>query len=635
MCDRDASSREHVPQQCLFPEQKDIPEGEDHRKSLITVPSCPDHNSHKSKDDEYLLYVLVMCHGANKLGQGHFQTKVWRAIRRNPALLNRILSEVSPAKIHDIEGPFETYAVPLDGVRFKSVLEKIGRALFFHHFGEKWLKPVKVVPEFTVMTSGSDREKENTAVATIRACADEMFSPTQAIGENPDAFYYQVHADDRGRGTVIRVSFYGDAKVTMFFLHERHKLRVASVPEEIVFDPKDLIGPPYRPCAKCGKANEGLLSVGGRGYTRRCKDCWNTYDLPLPALEKKVLYLDQFAISDMMKSVNPTERAFKEKRVDPYWIELFRRLDSAAKLQLVVCPTSELHWSESMVTKGEPALRRIYEYFSGDAEFDDCEEIEFTQVEADVRAWLADPASPGPGLALSAATNGKRNDWWSLLTVSMGYQPEQLERLGEYVRADRDELSGQLSKAFTTWQQIKPAFDDQADWEFSTLERTRAPLVASALRRAEISDDQVVPRAREYFKTGRFRNIPWVRLVCLLYAALARRAAGGQTTPPNRGTINDFKMVAYMLPYCDAILLDRYCHAYLREEPLRTELAKHRCRVYSADNRDDLLKYLDEHLNSCPKEQAELVRKVYGEDWTKPYESILGVDEAPGSAPCS
>lgn len=414
----------------------------------------------------------------------------------------------------------------------------------------------------------------------------------------------------------------------MFFLHERPERRVAHVAEEIVFDPKDLIGPPYGPCSKCGKPNEGLLSVGGRGYTRRCKDCWNTYDLQLPALAKKVVYLDQFAISDMMKSVNPTERAHKEKRVDPYWRDLFRRLDRAAKLQLVVCPSSELHWSESMATKGEQALRRIYEHFSGDAEFDECDQIEFSQVEADVRAWLADPASPTPALVASAATNGKLNDWWGLLSVSMGYKPEQLERLGEYVRADRDQLSGELTQAFTTWQKTKPSFEDQADWEFSTLERLRFRLVASALRRAGISDELVVPQAKDYFKSGRFRNIPFVRLICFLYAALARRAAGGQTTPPNRGTINDFKMVAYLLPYCDAILLDRFCHAYLREEPLRSEVAKHRCRVYSADNKDDLLKYLDELLASCPKDHADLVNKVYGEDWTKPYESILGMGAA-------
>ena len=58
MCDEESTSSEHVPPKCLFPEQKDLPEGVDLRKSLITVPSCDLHNSKKSNDDEYYSIVL-------------------------------------------------------------------------------------------------------------------------------------------------------------------------------------------------------------------------------------------------------------------------------------------------------------------------------------------------------------------------------------------------------------------------------------------------------------------------------------------------------------------------------------------------------------------------------------------------
>ena len=57
MCTSAATSVEHVPPRCLFPEQKDLPIGVDLRKQLITVPSCDIHNSRKSKDDEYLFYA--------------------------------------------------------------------------------------------------------------------------------------------------------------------------------------------------------------------------------------------------------------------------------------------------------------------------------------------------------------------------------------------------------------------------------------------------------------------------------------------------------------------------------------------------------------------------------------------------
>lgn len=60
MCEATATSVEHVPPRCLFPEQKDLPSGVNLRKQLITVPSCEAHNTSKSKDDEYLLYALLM-----------------------------------------------------------------------------------------------------------------------------------------------------------------------------------------------------------------------------------------------------------------------------------------------------------------------------------------------------------------------------------------------------------------------------------------------------------------------------------------------------------------------------------------------------------------------------------------------
>ncbi len=44
----------------LFPKAKDLPEGVDLRKQLITVLAYIEHNTSKSKDDEYLFNLLVI-----------------------------------------------------------------------------------------------------------------------------------------------------------------------------------------------------------------------------------------------------------------------------------------------------------------------------------------------------------------------------------------------------------------------------------------------------------------------------------------------------------------------------------------------------------------------------------------------
>jgi len=80
-CNDIATSREHVPPICLFPEAKDV-SGLNFRKDLITVPSCDKHNSKKSHDDEFLMVSIAGIVGNNLVGYLQFQTKVSRAIRR-------------------------------------------------------------------------------------------------------------------------------------------------------------------------------------------------------------------------------------------------------------------------------------------------------------------------------------------------------------------------------------------------------------------------------------------------------------------------------------------------------------------------------------------------------------------------
>ena len=89
MCEKLETGVEHVPPRCLFPKQKDLPAGVDLRKQLITVPACDEHNTCKSQDDEYLLYLLVINLPANETAKNQFFTKIMRSIQLNPGLIKR------------------------------------------------------------------------------------------------------------------------------------------------------------------------------------------------------------------------------------------------------------------------------------------------------------------------------------------------------------------------------------------------------------------------------------------------------------------------------------------------------------------------------------------------------------------
>ena len=93
-CGKSATSTEHVPPKCLFPEEKDISKvyNKTFRNSLITVPSCDEHNLGKSKDDEHLLSCLTPVFGNNGVAYVHTKTKVKRTLERNKNLY-KIIAE--------------------------------------------------------------------------------------------------------------------------------------------------------------------------------------------------------------------------------------------------------------------------------------------------------------------------------------------------------------------------------------------------------------------------------------------------------------------------------------------------------------------------------------------------------------
>ena len=75
------------------------------------------------------------------------------------------------------------------------------------------------------------------------------------------------------------------------------------------------------------------------------------------------------------------------------------------------------------------------------------------------------------------------------------------------------------------------------------------------------------------------------------------------------------------------MFLDRECHGYLQDEPLRSDVVAYECAAFSRSNRDDLLSYLDDLEASVAPEHRDLVFEVYGENWLEPYETLFAADE--------
>lgn len=202
MCGAPATTREHAPAKMFFPETKDLP-GTDYRQHLITVPSCAQHNTATSKDDEYAVAVVAAHFGNQRLGSSHFATKVLRALLRSPGYQAAVLQNSIVTEI----GGRRTRALRVDDQRFEYVMEKTAKALFFHLTGRKWFgSPIVLCPAFFHANLGSKKLERRPEFQELEMFASALFGESETHGANPGVFFFQLA--ESLSGIIARLTFY-------------------------------------------------------------------------------------------------------------------------------------------------------------------------------------------------------------------------------------------------------------------------------------------------------------------------------------------------------------------------------------------------------------------------------------------
>ena len=203
MCLKLATSKEHVPPLCLFPEIKDVPTGEDYRKNLITVPSCDEHNSKKSKDDQFLFLVFLLHYKNNEVGQQHFAGKLIRTLERRSSLLG-VLRDKTEIIVHGSESS----GFHIDRDRFDTAMERIARALHFHEYDEIWSEQI-IINTPSLFDLGNHNSFEvNLKQQELKLMIDRFLVSHPVKGDNPLIFHYQIDKEPYGNKLLIKMVFY-------------------------------------------------------------------------------------------------------------------------------------------------------------------------------------------------------------------------------------------------------------------------------------------------------------------------------------------------------------------------------------------------------------------------------------------
>ena len=382
----------------------------------------------------------------------------------------------------------------------------------------------------------------------------------------------------------------------------------------------------------------------------------------LPKPRKALLYLDQGPLSDLAKILDPESPRHERARKDAFLVDVGLRIERLVKLQVLICPMSFFHHAESLLSE-DPSyatLHYVGEYLSDGCTFTEKEAIIAWQI---ARAYEAHRTggSATPIERASLMNTGHVDEWMQPWEIVAAPRPMRGEH--DIARRAREARQQRMATEFARWQATPPRpVGEAAASEFEALRSALESALRChrAMRRAADGDLTCLDEALDkravdvqellrwvlpnhsaapteaearyddvlaFLRSPALLDVPFFALRTVLWPALAwKRHHGMKKEPPSIGTDTDINIVAALLPYCDAMLLDVEMATLLREDPTLKELvASYGTRVFSRRDRADIVTYLSELERAATPEHMELLGRVYRDlgTWLMPYTGVV------------
>ena len=407
------------------------------------------------------------------------------------------------------------------------------------------------------------------------------------------------------------------------------------------FDPHDFITAPFIDCPECRSAAFGILRVGPDALLRRCRQCSHLQRFDLPRVRKAVIYLDQFVISNLMLVRS------QAKQVQQFYHTLYGKLLHLSSFQAIVCPHSEAHLLESMVSSDAKHLRDGFEMFAHSVRFKAFDDIRALQAFDRLAKWLANDPSTSCGVTRKNVLWGKPDIWVDRISISVEMPP--IPGLKDVWRNWRGKSHGGLVNVFEdTWKK-----QPERSWEYWRDREAKSwgPLLIPIYEREiekwnEIVNGRRMPAGEHEMRPHHFVRLineivaqiasagcpesekyrmaciflhsevlaaaPFRQIAGSLYACLAKKAIS-QVKHPTEGFHSDVDVMSCLLPYCDAMFMDKEIATYWREiQGTPSRRLPFGTRVFSLSNKVELLAYLDELERAIPANQRRFATEAYG-----------------------
>jgi hypothetical protein len=210
-CGKTAVSREHIPPFCFFKETNKLSINQ-----LVTVPSCNAHNSEKSGDDLYLLFVISSHSSSNDYARIQFRKSVIPAFKKDPSLYSW-LTDYFPAIVNNQP----SVAITINKSRFDTEIEHMAKGIYFKHchYRSRWKHEVYVLsPELFLLNEKRYYSKTNRVLQDDYKAMATILDKQPIFGTNRNVFYYKYYEDEKNYA--VEMIFYKGFRVATISIKE-------------------------------------------------------------------------------------------------------------------------------------------------------------------------------------------------------------------------------------------------------------------------------------------------------------------------------------------------------------------------------------------------------------------------------
>lgn len=389
---------------------------------------------------------------------------------------------------------------------------------------------------------------------------------------------------------------------------------------------------PMWDCPACHSRAFGVLSIGGNTYMRRCNDCDHEKRFDLPPLSKKIIYLDQVAISLLVK--------VEHGRAPEKWRQVRQAIERARRAEAIVIPYSEFHERESVADRSfAEDLKKLYRHLSMGVSYHLTNRVEQSQIYDALKLFAKEPLRETDPWhhVLDRNPNVWTEDYF--ITMNMPDVANQAARF----QAVKKQIEAEVKSLNETYKNTRATFDEQYAleerqvglniWELYRQDRARFQAATTPEEMVDVmlygssfadtgriildffKERGYIGEARgrkfaEFIASPEFKAQDHVRIGSAMFAGLAMKVKGGRGLVQTNDFI-DISAIEYYAPSCDAMFIDNsMCHL-ITTNPVRDRLAL-KTKFFCSKTIDDFVSYLQQLETEVPHTVRAAVEVLHG-----------------------